>query len=234
MYAAFSTTTHFVERTVKTANYCSHKSRMEDRTSQLAICYNLVHNINDVTKDEMIAQKKAKGQSYKNEKKMKVFVGAVRNEQVLRSVWEMHVRIEKALRNEELRANYNAIADAVKFSSKESYRAVRVKKQLEKDRDKMQETRKPNQYERVTGFDITAKLKNQIRFHDVKQIYCEGIERELAVRGMVDLSALGNFTKKKDELKKLIAAESGVVNWKDVKFFSILSDYDWSILTSNV
>ena len=53
------------------SNYCNNKFRTEERTSQFAICYNLVHDLNDTTKAIMIEEEEGKGGTYKNEEKLK-------------------------------------------------------------------------------------------------------------------------------------------------------------------
>ena len=70
---------------------------------------------------------------------------------------------------------------------------------------------------------------NQVRFHDVKIDDENGIRAELAVCGFTDFSALKNITQLKNKLKEIMIEKDGIEqDKKDIKFFPILSDYDWS------
>ena len=52
---------------------------------------------------------------------------------------------------------------------------------------------------------------------------------ELAVRGFTDFYALKNITQLKNKLKEIMIEKDGIEqDKKDIKFFPILSDYDWS------
>ena len=96
-YAALAATTHFVERSVKIYYFCSNKSRSEERVSQLAICYNITHDVNQLTKEIMIEEKKKRGQHYKDESCVKA-VGKAKNKTLLQNVLERHNKIELVLK----------------------------------------------------------------------------------------------------------------------------------------
>lgn len=233
-YAAFPTTTHFVERSVKLSNFCSNNGRSEERTSQFAICYNVVHDVNDITKKRMIDNKSRKGKKFKNEDKIQAR-GKIRNTTAIENVLVRHNQIEDAVRDVEMKKTYDTIAELCQFSTSSSFRAVRQKNEHEQNVKKVasrKNIRKPNKIERETGFDITATMKNEVRFHDAtKEQYEAGIDAELNARGAQFASA-DNFTTKKNLLKKLVAEEKNIKNVLEVKTFSIRSRFDWSTITT--
>ena len=230
-YDAFPTTTHFVERSVKVYNFCSNKSRTEERVSQFAICYNIVHDVNQLTKDLMLEAKLEKGQTYKDPSSIKA-VGKVKNQTVLQNVFNRHNKIEFALKTYPiLKDLYNDIRETIKFDQVASFKEERQNSYFENVSDAMEKARKPNKIENKSGVAFTPALMNQVRFHDVKAgIHNNGFIAELEARGYKgDLNAICNFTQLRNELKKLMF-EQGVTDkgdWKEIKFFPIKSKYDW-------
>lgn len=217
---------------MKICNYCSNKSRLEERTSQLAICYNSVHDLNSSAKDEMVKSKASKNENYKNEKKLKAR-GCIKQVTVLNKIWERHSTIEKTLQeNESLSETYEQICKIVKFDTSTSYRVHRQKNEMNERQKLARKQRVPNAIERRTGVDITPAMENRVLFHSVQKDYVRGVEKELIARGMNDFTSLKTITQKKNELKKLVAREEGKNenNIKEIKRFAILSDYDWSPL----
>ena len=227
-YAAFPTTTHFVERSVKVSNYCggSNKSRCEERTSQFAICYNIVHDVNDVSKKEMIRKKTEKGETYKEEAKLKAR-GKTRQKIALGTVLERHHLIEDSLQDPNFNATYGKIKSQMNLSSK-SFKSIRQQKEFESNEAKSIKVRKPNVTERMTGFDIMPVMSNQVRLHNAtKDKYEKGIDLELIARGVEDFSIFPNFKAQKKKLKELSADEMGIPI-QDCTHFNIKSTFDWS------
>jgi hypothetical protein len=236
-YAAFPTTTHFVERSVKLSNLCSSYGRSEERTSQFAICFNVVHDVNDITKKRMIGGKSKKGKKFKNEDKIQAR-GKIRNSTAIENVLLRHQLIETAVQDVEMKNIYASIAELCQFSTKSSFRAERQKNEHGQNVKKVlasrrkNNIRKPNKIERETGFDITATMKNEVRFHDAtKEKYEAGIVAELNARED-QLASTDTFTMKKNLLKKLVAEEKHIKNVSDVKSFPIRSTFDWSPITT--
>ena len=229
-YVAFPTTTHFVERSVKVSNFCSNKSRSEERTSQFALCYNLVHDVNDVTKDRMIQNKSQMGDKrYKNEDKIKAR-GKAKHVSIIEQVETRHNKIELALQDDDLKNAYDATYQLVKFSTENSFQMERQKSHFDQGSLLISKPRKANQTEKTTGVDFTPFMRNEVRFFYVNIKYHGGLEAELAARGFTDTSSLRNFTALKNKLKEIVAAEVGEKNIKNVKHFPILSSYDWTPL----
>ena len=230
-YAAFPTTTHFVERSVKVYNFCSNKSRAEERISQFAICYNIVHDVNQLTKDLMIEAKLEKGQTYKDAGSIKA-VGKVKNKTVLQNVFSRHNKIEFAFKTYPiLKDVYNDIRDTIRFNQLASFKEECQNNYFDQISDAMEKARKPNKTEIKSGVVFTPALMNQVRFHDAKAgIHNDGFKAELKARGYKgDLNSISKFTELKNELKKLMneQGETDKENWKEIKFFSIKSNYNW-------
>lgn len=231
-YAAFPTTTHFVERSVKIYNFCSNKSRSEERVTQLAICYNIVHDVNELTKELLIKEKKDKGKHYKDEAAIKA-CGKVKNKQLLQNVCTRNKKIGLAFSSfPNLRSTYEEIADVIRYNPKTSFKIERQNDYYGQTTLAMNKARKPSQIEKISGVEFTAAVRNEVRLHDVKKTQKEGIEAELAIRGFVNFSSLPNFTALKNKLKELVAKETNVNKIQDVKFFPIRSGYDWTALTN--
>ena len=234
-YASFPTTTHFVERSVKVYNFCSNKSRSEQRVSQLAVCYNIIHDVNHLTKELTIEARKESGkQAYKNEGNIKAG-GKARNKTLLQNVLNRHTNIEWALTMfPQLKATYNDIADSVKHNGSSSFKTERQNDNFEKAKVAMTKTRKPNKTEIKKGVHYTPAIRNQVRFHKVKANQDEdGIKLELLARQFAgDFSPLTNITKLKAKLKEVMISkgenEDGQTNPKEIKYFSVKSDYNWS------
>ena len=236
-HAAFPTTTHFVERSAKVSNYCNNKHRNEERTSQFAICYNLVHDLNETTKETMIKEKEGKGKNYKNNDNVKPPRGEVKFRIHLQKVKYRHDRIETALlNNPDLEKTYERIAKLVKFDPTNSYKAHRRREAQQYNESVQNKHRKPNKIEREVGFDITPVLQNQVLFHGATRTkYVLGIEAEILARDdTIDLSQFKNMTEKKNELKRLVAIEFGIADVQTVKMFPIKSSYDWSPLLESM
>ena len=225
-YAALPTTTHFVERSVKISNVCrgSSQSRCEERTSQFAICYNNIHDVNDIAKEEMLQVKHEKGEAYKDTYKLKAR-GKARQGTAISNVIKRHQTIEKALESATLKDSYKKIEEQINIKAK-SFKSVRQQKEYEYHVSKSSKARKENQYERLTGFDITAAMANKVRFSAATMAHREGIELELRVRGVEDLSNLKNLTAMKNLLKELCAKEDDI-SVKDCLYFKRKSSYDW-------
>ena len=219
-----------MERSVKISNFCSNKSRSEGRTSQLALCYNNVHDVNDITKNRMIQDKKQMGdKKYKNEDKIKAR-GKVKNISVIEQIKARHDKIELSLEEDNLNKVYDDIYHRVKFSTEDSYQTERQKDYYDQGTLLMSKTRKASQVEKTTGVDFTPYVRREVRFFDVKIKYQDGLVAELAARGFTDTSSLRNFTAIKDKLREIVAKEAGEKNAKNVKDFPILSSYDWTPL----
>ena len=234
-FASFPTTTHFVERSVKVYNFCSNKSRSEQRVSQFAICYNIIHDVNYLTKELMIEARKESGkQAYKNEEKIKAG-GKARNKTLLQNVLSRHKNIEWALTMfPQLKTTYNDIVEAVKHNDASSFKAERQNDNFEKTKIAMSKARKPNKAEIQKGVNYTPVIRNQVRFHKVKANMDEdGIKLELLARNFTgDFSPLTTITKLKNKLKEVMIAkgeaEGGQTNPKEIKYFPMKSNYDWS------
>ena len=230
-YAAFPTTTHFVERSVKVYNFCSNKSRTEERVSQLAICYNIVHDVNDLTKELMIKEKEKKGQSYKDADNIKA-VGKLKYKTVLQNVVSRHNKIEMALASfPRLKDVYNDIKTGIAFNEVPSFKDERQNDYFNRISNAMEKPRKPNRMENQKGVFYTPAVRNQVRFHDTKAgIHNDGLEAELEVRGFTDFASLTTFTQLRNKLKTIMIekGETETKNEKEVKFFSIQSKYDWT------
>ena len=231
-YAAFATITHFVERSVKVCNHCSNKSRTEDRVTQFAICYNLVHDINYLTKELMIKHKREKGGRYKDESKIKA-VGYLKNQTILQNVVERNKKIEHAFSNYcGLQEIHKDIAVAMSCEKEASFQAERECDYHEKVKQMRKKPRKPNQTEKKTRVHHTAATMNKPRFADVRKIHLDGIKAELEARGFTDYASM-NFTQTRDKLKSIVTEEEGRDgNIKEevqkTKHFFIKSTYDWS------
>ena len=125
-YAALGTTTHFVERSVKVYNFCSNKSRTKGRVSQSAICFNITHNINHLTKELMIKAKRERGGVYKDKGKIKA-VGKIKNKTVLENVLDRHNTITNAIKmHPQLQETYDDIADVIFFNNTLSFQDQHV------------------------------------------------------------------------------------------------------------
>ena len=168
-YSAFPTTTHFVERSVKVYNLCSNKIRSEERVSQFAICYNIVHDVNQLTKDLMIEEKSEKGQTYKDAGNIKA-VGKVKNKTVLQNVLSRHNKIELALKANPILKDVNSgIVETVSLNEVASFKEERQNEYFNEISDAMKKARKPNNLENKTGVVYTPAVMNQVRFHDTKK-----------------------------------------------------------------
>lgn len=230
-YAALAATTHFVERSVKIYNFCSNKSRSEERVSQLAICYNITHDVNQLTKEIMIEEKKKRGQHYKDESCVKA-VGKAKNKTLLQNVLERHNKIELVLKKHpELMSIYKDIVDTISFDQASSFKLERQNERFNQEVDAMKKTRKPNKIEKEKGVEFTPAVMGKVRFFDAKKNHEDGIKAELMVRGFTDFSSLPNITACKNKLKEMMVArgETEKNNIKEIKHFPILSTYDWSV-----
>ena len=229
-YAALPTTTHYVERSVKISNFCrgSSQSRNEDRTSQFAICYNIVHNVNDTAKENMISTRHMKkGDEYKDQDKLEAR-GKTRQKTALHTVLRRHKEIERALKVSTLYEAYTYIKEQMQINGK-SFQSERQNKEYEINVSKSIKPRKENRIERMSGFDITAAMANKVRFSAATKNFQDGIDLELSVRGVEDLSTntFRNFKEKKDMLRKLCAQDEGV-SINECTHFDIRSSYDWT------
>ena len=236
-YAAFPTTTHFVERSVKVYNFCSNKSRKESRISEFAICYNIVHDVNNLTKELMIEEKRVRGGLYKNETKVKA-VGKMKNRTILQNVIKRNDDIVHALKgNNELNSIYEDIKAAVSYDDKASFKSERHRDYHEKNKCLRKKDRRPNKLERAKGVEHTAAVKREVKFFDVKKEFGkDGIKAELEARGFSDFSIVAdNITALKDKLKEIIVERGEVQpDKKDgkVRNFPIKSNYNWSMVLS--
>lgn len=230
-YAALPSTTHFTERAVKVSNYCSNISRSEERVSQFALCYNVVHDTNVRAKGEMVAAKKKKGKEYKNNSKVKAR-GKIKFHSIFLNVAQRHQQITSAIKqNERMGFVFNEIFEAAKYSGKKSFKAERLREKYEKNHSGDKAPKPPNAIERVTGFDITANMRNEVPFSKAVRRYEEGIVLELRARGISDedlaLLENENFTAKKNKLREMVAAERNISDVKEVKSFGVQSNFDW-------
>ena len=230
-YAAFPTTTHFVERSVKVYNFCSNKSRSEHRISQFAVCYNVIHDVNQLTKDLMIETKVDKGQTYKKEDKVKA-VGKLKNITILHNVVERHNKIENVLQNHsDLRQRFHDILETVSSDQESSFLTVRQDDYFEKAKNAMQKkAKKPNQIEKRKGVDRTPAVRKEVRFFDLrKEKQEDGLKAELMFRGFTNFSSL-KIGGLKNKLKELMIShkETEETNPKNSKHFKMQSDFDWS------
>ena len=230
-YAAFASTTHFVERSVKLNNYCSNNGRSEVRTSQLTLCSNIVHDINEETIEDMITAKISKQQEYKKIDKLEAR-GKIRGHVTIKSTFESHASIEAAVESSaDLETAYNMIKTSMSQteSSCSSFANQRHKRDFKKHTKSQMRQRKPNKIEREGGVHHTAIMMGQFRFHDVKNKDMKGIDAELTARD-VDESIFKDMTvtMKRNELKKIIAAEKSIDDFTQIKFFDVKSSYPWS------
>ena len=232
-YVAFPTTTHFVERSVKVYNFCSNKSRSEERVSQFAICYNIVHDVNDVAKKSMIKQKTEKGQCYKDNSNIKA-VGKIKNQTVLQNAFDRHNEIEDALKTyPHLRDVFNDIKDTITYNDATSFKEERQNIYFEEVSAAMEKARKPNKVERQQGVAYTPAIQNHVRFHDAKTGHEKGILAELDARGFTFDSSVPKIKGLRNKLKEIMIqqGETEEVHVSNIKFFPIMSNYDWSKLT---
>ena len=97
----------------------------------------------------------------------------------------------------------------------------------------MKKTRKPNKIEKVKGIEFTPAVMGKVRFFDAKKDHEDGIKAELMVRGFMDFPSLPNFTALKNKLKDIMVTrgETDEKDIKEIKYFPILSTYDWSVVT---
>ena len=231
-YAAFPTTTHYVERSVKISNFCkgSSQSRSEERSSQFAICYNIVHDVNDMAKEEMIIERhNNKESTYKNEDKL-IARGKSRQKTALHTVVQRHMEIGRAMEDGSLSDTYTCIEKKINIKSK-SFRSERQQREYDINVSKSSKVRKGNQIERMKGFDVTAAMANKIRFSAATKPFEDGINLELNARGVNSLDSFKNFTDKKTALKKLCAKEEDI-QLKECTHFNIKSSYDWMKIES--
>ena len=91
--------------------------------------------------------------------------------------------------------------------------------------------RRQNQYEKVTGFDVTGEIADGVRFSAATNAYKEGVKAELIACGVNDLSNFKSIRELKNELKKLCAKEANIP-LKECIYFQKLSFYDWSKITN--
>jgi len=213
---------------VKTSNYCSNKQRSEERKSQFAICYNLVHDINETAKIDMICEKEKKGQEYEDSTKLRAR-GTMKISAILKKVKDRHKKIEGLVAsNAELKEAFDCISKLTAFSTSNSFKAERQKTYFEKTSEALKKkVKKQNKLERKTGVTFTAAVCEKVRFFDAKANYQDGIKAELRARGCTDFSRFKNFTQLKNELKDLVAKDEGRT-LKEIKHFPILSNFDWS------
>ena len=64
---------NFVQQSVKVSRLCQgcNGYRCEECVSQIAICHNIVHNVDDETKEKIKEIKEEKGEYYKSGDKLK-------------------------------------------------------------------------------------------------------------------------------------------------------------------
>ena len=193
------------------------------------MCYNIIHDVNDIAKEEMIEAKDNKGQSYKNENKLRAR-GKARQSTALSTVMKRHLTIEEAMKDPTLKDCYGEIAKRVNVRA-DSFKSVRVGKEYEYNMNRSSKERRQNQYEKVTGFDVTGEMADGVRFSAATNAYKEGVKAELIARGVNDLSNLKSIRELKNELKKLCAKEANIP-LKECIYFQKLSSYDWSKITN--
>ena len=233
-YVAFATTTHFVERSVKIYNFCSNKSRGEERVTQFAICYNIVHDVNQLTKELMIAAKLERGQIYKDDSKVKP-VGKRKNQTILQNVVDRHNKLASIMKNHpHLLRIHKEILETISISADIlSFKKQRIIDSYNEAMPLMEKERKKNKIENKTGVDHTPAVKKEVRFFSVKDADKEGIIEELSARGFTDVSGLKNITQLKEKLKDVHMEQENIKkDKKEIKFFTIKSKYDWSHLVA--
>ena len=163
----------------------------------------------------MIKAKEKKGGSYK-------FNNLIKPRRKIKNETMIYT-IEDAIRNPDFKSTYDKIFELVKFSPEDSYKKERQQTYFEKNSAKVNKNKKPNQIEKMTGVDFTPTIQNQVRFHDVKFQFLEGVKEELRCRGFDDLSSCNKITECKTKLKELVMEETQAKCVKEVKFFPILS-----------
>ena len=233
-YAAFGTTTHFVERrSVKIYNYCSNKSRSEERVTQFAICYNIKNDVNHFAKETMIEAKVDKGQAYKNDKKLKA-VGKLKNDAILSSVVGRHEKIQWTLEkhSSHLKPIYDEILTTIKMEPNAlSFKKERQSESFINDLPLMMKERKKNKIETKTGVVFPPAVRKEVHFFSVKQDDIDGVKAELTVCGFTNFAVLPNITQMKEKLKEIYMKQENIkLDKKEVKHFRIKSNYDWSHL----
>ena len=153
----------------------------------------------------------------------------IKYKEIFKNVVERHNKIEFALKyHPGLRDRYNAIKNAITFSVATSFKVQRQNELFEQSTTAMKKQRRPNKTELQRGVGFTPAVSNKKRFHYVKKEEAEGLKLELQARGVTDFSTLDTFGKLKKKLKELVFEEEGGEDIKDIKFFPILSNYEFS------
>lgn len=213
------------------SNYCSNRSRPEERVSQFALCYNATHDSNEMAKKMMISNKEKKSQSYKSNEKLRAR-GKLKFLSSLSLVKARHEKIEAALiRNPNLVSTFKKITTASTCSSAGSFKQERQEKEFQKVNQPSTRVRQPNQLMRARGVDYTHYIANEVQFSAAtKKNYEAGINAELIIRGFPEdqLGSFQNYNTKKRQLRNMVAMEKKMDDPKDVKSFAIKSSFDWT------
>ncbi len=221
---------------MKVSNFCSNNARQEERRSQYALCYNVVHESNELTKKNMITKKDAKGQAYKNNNKIEPR-GKLKLESILIVVKLRHDKIMSSLDGnpDEMRPIYDEMKNVVGIGTGLSFQAERQQEQFEKNNNSTSRRRRRTnvvveEKEEEEQPDFTPQIKNEVPFGKLrKNHHIEGLRLELIARGVSqdEVGTLRIFSALKKKLISMVAEEKGV-DKKAIKSFEMKSNFNWA------